>query len=344
LVRFDPVPEYRRAPDLRPFLHAPSEEQTLTPIRHVLCPIDFSDASRHAIEQAVAIARWYRARLTALHVYSPIFVPVPGLPAPEDRVPETEVERVNRRATTFVEAASSADVRFDVRISVGQPAAQILSQAAALPVDVIVMGTHGASGFKHVVLGSVAEKVLRQATCPVLTVPPRAHATSQFPFTRILCAVDFSEWSCAAVAQAASLAQESGAALDLLHVIEWPWVEPPPPAAAELPAAQAAALAEFRRYLVKTATDRLESEVPETMRGRPGVTVRVSHGKPYVEILRTAADDGVDLIVLGVHGRNPIDLALFGSTTNQVVRYARCPVLTVRGEVSAPRNKTAPTS
>ena len=66
--------------------------------------------------------------------------------------------------------------------------------------------------------------------------------------------------------------------------------------------------------------------VPAT---RPPAT-RVSHGKPYVETLRLAAEDRADLIVIGVHGRNPVDLHLFGSTTNQLVRRATCPVLTVR--------------
>jgi nucleotide-binding universal stress UspA family protein len=54
----------------------------MAPITHVLCPVDFSDASRHAVDQAAAIARWYHARLTALHVYPPLFMPVPALPAP----------------------------------------------------------------------------------------------------------------------------------------------------------------------------------------------------------------------------------------------------------------------
>jgi nucleotide-binding universal stress UspA family protein len=302
----------------------------MSDIKRVLCPIDFSETSRHALEQAAAVAGWYKARLTALHVYSPMFIPVPSLPTPDHRVPESEWQRVTEQATTFVQTALRAGTGVDVIVDVGQPAAAILERAASLPADLIVMGTHGASGFEHLVLGSVTEKVLRKATCPVLTVPPRAHETSRFPFTRVLCAVDFSEWSFAALALAASLAQESGAALDLVHVLEWPWHEPPPPVFSELPPAQAAALAEFRRYVVESATSRLDSLASDATRDRCTVTARVSHGKPYVEILRVAADTGADLIVLGVHGRKVIDLAMFGSTTNQVVRRAMCPVLTLR--------------
>jgi len=299
-------------------------------INCVLCPVDFSEASRHAVEQATAIAGWYRARLNVLNVYDPIVMPVPGLLAPADRASESELRRVRDQANALVQASSDAGINVDVAVDVGQPAALILERAADLPADLLVMGTHGTSGFEHLLLGSVTEKVLRKAPCPVLTVPPRALVTSQFPFTRVLCAIDFSEWSSAALELASSLAQESGAALELLHVLEWPWDEPPPPVFTELPPAQAAALMEFRRYLETSATNRLESLVPDGIRDRCSVTLQVTHGKPYVQLLRVAADTGADLIVLGVHGRNPIDLAVFGSTTNQVVRRATCPVLTLR--------------
>ena len=297
-------------------------------IGRILCPIDFSETSRHAIEQATAIAGWYRAQLIVLHVYSPLFMPVPMLPAPGDRVADSELERVRGEARAFLDASPGAGVDLDLILDVGSAAAQILHQSATLPADLIVIGTHGAGGFEHLVLGSVTEKVLRKASCPVLTVPPRAQLTSRVPFKRIVCAVDFSEWSSAALALAASLAQESGASLDLVHVLEWPWAEPPPPLFSELPPQQAAALSEFRRYLVTGATNRLESMASEVT--DQSALVHVVHGKPYVELLRMAADLGADLIVLGVHGRNPIDLALFGSTTNQIVRRATCPVLTLR--------------
>lgn len=299
-------------------------------ISRILCPVDFSEASEHAVEQAAALAGWYKARLTALHVYSPILIPVPEWPVREDRVNGSEFQRVRDRTTTFAHAAVTAGTDVDVVVEAGHPAAQILEWAARLPADLIVMGTHGASGFEHFVLGSVTEKVLRKAACAVLTVPPRAHATSTLPFKRVLCAVDFSESSAAALDLASSFAQESGAGLILLHVVEWPWREPPPPDLAELPPEQASALAEYRRYLEKSATARLESLVPVEVRKRCIVEPRVNHGKPYAEILHVAAEDRVDLIVMGVHGRNPIELTMFGSTTNQTVRRATCPVLTLR--------------
>ena len=298
-------------------------------MRRILCPVDFSETSAHALEQAEALSRWSNARLTVLYVYEPLFMPVPALPAPNDRVSEAELARARDETARFV-AALAPRAAPDVIVDVDRPVSAILRHAATLRADLIVMGTHGAGGFERLMLGSVAEKVVRKATCPVLTVPPRAHATSRPPLSHLLCGVDFSEPSLAAVELAASLAAQSGAALDLVHVIEWPWHEPPAPHFAEIPAAQRDALLEFRRYVVAAAQGRLELVARDIVRDRAAATLRVCHGTPYVEILRLAADRGVDLIVLGVHGRAAIDQALFGSTTNHVVRTAACPVLTVR--------------
>lgn len=300
------------------------------PFDHILCPVDFSETSLHAVEHAVAIARWNNARLTALHVYPPIFAPVPGLPAPASRPSEDELRRARERACDLARAAAGGTGGIDVRVEVGHPAAKILECATMLHADLVVLGTHGASGIEHLLLGSVAEKVLRKASCPVLTVPPRVRTTSHIPFSRVLCAIDFAEWSNAALRLAASLADASGAALDLVHVVEWPWQEPPPPDFGVLPRAQADALLEFRRYLTAGATARLRSLASDAVHGGEPIAVHVAHGKSYAEILRVADLVCADVIALGVHGRNSIDLALFGSTTNEVIRRASCPVLTVR--------------
>jgi nucleotide-binding universal stress UspA family protein len=117
--------------------------------------------------------------------------------------------------------------------------------------------------------------------------------------------------------------------LTLLHVVEWPWHEPPPPDLRELPAQHSTALAEFRRDIENSATERLNALIPEVVREQRTTVTRVVHGKSYVELLRVAAEEGVDLIVMGVHGHNAVDAMLFGSTTNQVGRRATCPVVTL---------------
>ena len=298
--------------------------------KRILCPVDFSEASAHAIDQAIALAGWCHASITALHVFSPTFASVASGPSFEPRTSDAELTRVRDQVTLCFEAAVAARVGVEIRVDVGYPAHCILDRAAAVSADVIVMGTHGASGFHHLVLGSVTEKVLRKAGCAVLTVPPRARATSKLPFARLLCPVDFSDASLAALQMAQSLARESGSALTVLHVIEWPWREPPAPAAAELPPSQAAALAEYRRYVETSAMARVEGLIQGAGTDRSAPKPRLRHGKPYIEILRVAAEERADLIVIGVHGRSLLDTTVFGSTTNQVVRQATCPVLTLR--------------
>jgi nucleotide-binding universal stress UspA family protein len=157
---------------------------------------------------------------------------------------------------------------------------------------------------------------------PVLTVPPRAQATSKLPFQEVLCPVDFSSCANAAVRLALSIAEEGDANLTILHVLE--------PVGDAPIATRHFNVPEFRREYQQWANGQLQALLLDDAADRCRPTTRVAEGKAYVEILNAAAHDGTDLIVMGVHGRNPLDLMLFGSTTNQVVRRATCPVLTVR--------------
>lgn len=306
-------------------------------ITRILCPVDFSEVSQHALEQAARVAGWFEARLTVIHVFNHAFLPVPGLAMPgygnDLTVSAHEQLRLRGDLERVVEPARRAGVAVDLAIEPGAPTPRILAVARALPADLIVIGTHGASGFEHLMLGSVTEKVLRKATCPVLTVPPRASGRDAVPFTHVLCAVDFSESSVAALGAALAIAQEADAQLTVLHVLDWPIEEVPPVAVVNAdPAAPAPAfdLAGYRRTLEADAARRLETLVPDAARDWCTPRTHVAHGTPHVEVLKAAADMPADLIVLGVRGRHPIDVMLFGSTANQVVRQAACPVLTVR--------------
>jgi nucleotide-binding universal stress UspA family protein len=200
----------------------------------------------------------------------------------------------------------------------------ILDYAAQIEADLVVIGTHGRTGFERLMLGSVTEKVVRKARCPVLTVPRGAElAAGQPVFRRVLCGVDFSDASDRALEYALSLAEEANGTLTLVHVLEWlgePSLLGPSPFD----------LQAYRRALTSEAQRLLESRVPADARDWCQATAVVREGKPYQELLRAATDTGADLLVLGVHGRGVIDRMLFGSTLQQVVRQAACPVLTVR--------------
>jgi nucleotide-binding universal stress UspA family protein len=300
-------------------------------LKQILCPVDFSDPSRHAVEHAVVFARWYGSRIVGLHVFQPLFVPVPGFELAgyqsaevSDQVARAlDPEVLKRDVEAVLCAAKTAGVPTEARVEMGAPAKRIVECAAALPADLIVMGTHGAGGFEHLVLGSVTEKVMRQARCPVLTVPPRSHATSAVPVKRLLCPVDFSEASIRALRAAISLAEEGDADITILHVLESPLDYDPLPT-------RSYTVPDYATFREEAAVERLEALVPEEARDWCRPTFRLAHGKSYVEILGAAAEGHADLIVMGVHGRNALDIMLFGSTTNQVVRRSTCPVLTLR--------------
>lgn len=295
-------------------------------LERILCPVDLSDESQHAVEHALVIARWYKAGITALHVCNPLVIPSTDLTLVGGVPPVLTAEEIKDASDQVMACFASAPgghagVPLEVLVESGPPARQILAQAKSLAPDLIVIGTHGHGGFQHLVLGSVAEKVLRQAACPVLTVPPRSRATSTLPFERILCPIDFSDSSRSALDFALSLAREGNADLTILHVLEWPDALPPNRPVPTL---------EFRAAAERDVRAMLAQLVPDADRQRAHPTLRLGEGKAYREILEVASEGRTDLIVMGVHGRNPLDLMLFGSTTNQVVRRATCPVLTLR--------------
>jgi nucleotide-binding universal stress UspA family protein len=293
-------------------------------IRRILCPVDFSDASRHALEHATAVAGWYDSRLLVLHVWAPPFPVVPPLLFSEPDHLELPAEAVREeflaRLRQWAAGAAAAGCQVDVELVTGNPAAKIVERAGAYEAHLIVMGTHGRGGFERLMIGSVAERVLHRAACPVLTIPPPAVTTSKLPFKRLLSAVDFSEPSLVAFRFAVSIAKESGAHLTVLHAIEWPLDEEM--AAFDTP--------EFRQVIEDQTRARVGGLLTDDMRTWCEVDTTIAYGKPYREILDVAGRDDTDLIVMGVHGRNALDLMLFGSTTNQVVRRASCPVLTLK--------------
>ena len=302
----------------------------MTQFKRIVCPIDFSDGSRHALAMAITLARWYSGSLTVLHVHAnwPLTDMLPSVrliearPMPlEDDARQVMLDAVGRFAAS-VGVPPGLDVRYEVADSL-DVVSEILSKAEN--ADAVVIGTHGRSGFERLMLGSVAERVLRKATCPVLVVPPRAKTAPEgsVPGRRIVCPIDFSEASLAALEYATSLAMQADAALTLLHAIEVPpeLRESPVHGEVDVDRIRAAAEAECLR--------RLRALVPDSVRHTCTVRTSVVEGRAAREIVRAAAEDSDDLIVMGVRGRNAVDLMVFGSNTQYVVRTATCPVLVV---------------
>ena len=305
-------------------------------INKILCPIDFSDFSRHAFDRAVGIARGTGASVTAVHVATsqttPLSTHIEARAADAFVLSHADLMALKGELSRFldVDAVNGVSVTCKV-VRAPHVAAKLVAQAQRLPADLIVMGTHGRSGFKRLVFGSVAERVLRTAMAPVLTVGAKDQtaADSGLAFKRILCAVDFSDCSLAAWDYALSLARGADAKLALVHVVG------DLPVGCDPLMGPAVDLAGYQLAAETFGRERLQDLVTAAAAKAVVVEQLVVSGQPHHEILRQAAAWDCDLIVLGIHGKNPIDRLIFGATAEPVVRRATCPVLTVRAGVRA---------
>jgi nucleotide-binding universal stress UspA family protein len=209
----------------------------------------------------------------------------------------------------------------------GDPSTTITDEAVAKKADLIVMGTHGRRGFRRLLLGSVTETVLREGPCPVLTVPAQATSGStQVTFKRIICPIDFSPASLQALGFALDLARQAHGTVALLHVVEW-LTEENPRLSAHID------ISELRSHMRTDAEQQLQALVTAEPRTWCDIQIVVTFGRAHREILRLVEGTSTDLIVMGAQGRGGVGLALFGSTTQQVLRGAPTPVLTVRGAI-----------
>jgi nucleotide-binding universal stress UspA family protein len=148
-------------------------------IRHILVPTDFSDGSAEAYETALAMAEDTGARLTLFHVQN-----LPGLGLPDVIMPvapemlrhmEHSVELILEQLVSRARQRG-LDADYKTMVGSGNIHGEICRAAKELGVDLLVLGAHGKGGFGHAILGSVAEKVVRRAPCPVLTVRPQSHS------------------------------------------------------------------------------------------------------------------------------------------------------------------------
>jgi len=154
-------------------------------VQSILVPTDFSEGSRAALDYAMFMARQIGARLEILHVWeAPYYLlqdamlSLPGQsPQPLGRYARDLTQREMEKLVT--EVRSTSDLRVQGGVESGSPAKTIIELAEAGGHDMIIMGTHGRGGLRHLFTGSVAEKVVRGAPCPVLTIRSRDDATQR---------------------------------------------------------------------------------------------------------------------------------------------------------------------
>jgi nucleotide-binding universal stress UspA family protein len=303
----------------------------MTAVHRILCPVDFSEPSRQGVSLARAVAAWFGARLTLIYVHQLVAEVIGVGPAVAMSPPTVLSEGERRSLADSLRSFAGGDQGIDhpsagvVDSIVAEDvsvARAILDRAGEIQADLIVIGTQGRSRLERFGLGSVAETVLRKAECPVLAVPPDVPAgalSAPAGIRHVVCPIDFSPHAMNGLPRALQWAAKAGARVTALHVVEIsPELDEPP-----LPEFEA-----YRDRVISDARRHLADTVREASPRGP-VEQRLAVGRPAREILRFATDHQADLIVMGVRGRSPVDMAFFGSTTNRVVRRAPCPVLTV---------------
>ena len=292
----------------------------------VLVAVDFSETSERAFDRACELAAGHRKRLLVLHVLptTPFTVRglVPETPPPDlsGRIRELAQGRIDALADRGRQTVDTVETV----LSVGAAGPEIVRVAEEHAVDLVVVGTRGLSGFKHLALGSHAEYVVRSAACPVLTV----HGGDSAFLADVRTIVVPTELE-------ADLADVGAQVLDLVG-----------PAARQarvllvysdyIPAALAPWVGEIGldRLGLEQIRERLEQKLEPAIQRLEGMGFRVetvvSEGEPAGVITEVARAHEAELIAMATHGRSGMPRLVLGSTAERVVQLADCAVLTLR--------------
>ncbi|MEX2116575.1 MAG: universal stress protein [Bacteroidota bacterium] len=296
----------------------------MIPIKRILFPTDYSRCSDDALLRALWLAELYHAELHIVHALLPLdYDPwnaehhLPDLARIQQQIDALMPEKANpdqpRRFETI--AITTATVRGIA------PGPAILTYAREHEIDFIVMGTHGRRGLNHLMMGSVAEEIVRTSSCPVLTI--RESTTPLAPIKQILVPLDFSDFSSQALTAARWIAADVGATIRALHVIEEVihpsfYVTGQTSLSSWYPEIEASSVKEMQKLADKA--------------GGPDVPLEfhVKEGRSAVDIVSFAKRNDIQLIVMASHGLTGMEHFLLGSVTEKVVRLAPCPVLVIK--------------
>jgi nucleotide-binding universal stress UspA family protein len=291
-------------------------------INRILVPIDFSEFSDKAVEYALYLAENFDADITLLHTVV-LFKEEPDeefkLAGYEKHVEKKERER-QELFQPHHERAIQKGMQIDSEIIRGFSAADsIIDYINTHSFDLVVLGTHGRTGFKKWLYGSVAEKVVRLSPIPVLTTHD---TTRQVEFDKILIPIDFSEFSKKAVKSGLEMFRKSKAETHFLHVVEQ-----------QIHPAFYAASFDSIFDIDKSLKERVLKNLMDFV-GVPENKAKyaVTDGKAHKEIIKYAQNKDIDLIVMATRGLSKLQHFLVGSNAERVVCIAPCPVLTVGRE------------
>lgn len=292
----------------------------MTPYKHLVCPVDFSESSLRALEWSSRFSKSVGADLTVLHVVDTELLAIGNLVA----VPNA-FDELHRRAE---EAVAGLKRKLDlahatVEIVEGVPEDVVVDAASRGSIDLLVMGTHGLTGFQKFLLGSVTEKVLHRAKVPLLSISSRV--TELEDPRVILLAVDFGPESQAVVRHATWLAEHYRAKLIALHVVRVPYVVLNESSFEPMTRLEVERLTDS---LVSKRREDLEALLPPSAGERQAVVV--VGGAPFESLRDFVEERSVDLVILGAGGHGDAAIRWLGSTCHKMVRLAPCPVMVVR--------------
>lgn len=282
---------------------------------NILVPIDFSDLSYKALESAVTFAKLFDGAITPFHSYvSMSDVDIPETSKSSEKLFKDHEQLEKKLAAKLDQKANQyVDSEFLNKgmVHVGNPAEAIIE--AAQNFDLIVMTTHGRTGFSRLIMGSVAEKVIRFAPVPVVVVEEKSRIE---PLQKILLTTDFSEYSLKAVPFARSIAEASKARLDIIHVVSFEQFGSIPQiqAATDTKKKQMRELVEERFIDIK---DLMKTDVVSTQRSIHEKITNIVHKGEY------------NLVIMATIGRTGLEYLRLGSTASNVVRHVENAVFTV---------------
>ena len=281
-------------------------------ISSVVFATDLSLVSRNAGLYAMAIAEHFQAELTITHSF------IPSQSAEEVEVLKQHhsgdrIERIARLKTT-VAAFAFRDLRVRTQLLVGDPSSTIATFADSLPHSLLVLGTHGGSSLGRHLIGSVAERCLRRAVCPTLTVGPHVPPPDvAYPFHSMLYATDCSGMAPRAAPLACAMAGSFHSELKVISIID----------------EHAAPIAELLADLDFRTRKEIDGQLPGACDHFTESRAIAHASNARREILRYANSTHSDLLFLGVHRRRTIEILARNSVTIQIIAEASCPVLTL---------------
>ncbi|MFN0058459.1 MAG: universal stress protein [Planctomycetota bacterium] len=302
-------------------------------IDRILVPSDLSATAAEALPPALELARRYGAAIRLVHVLEPIAAPFAEIyaygstNAPERDFQARVLEAEGALLKLVAVTPNPHGVKVETRVVGGLVGFEIGEQAKEC--ELIVMSTFGNTGLNRLLLGSIAERVVRLSNVPVLTIRPgaRPEAVGLGTVKRVLFPVDLTVQSFAAAPVARELANRFGAELDLLCVGIDPHAIPVSGFVQDYLPGDFYQNAELR-----TITKMRELAAPNGITPGHGTRFFVRFGTAYKEIVAHATEAPCELIVMSTHGRTGVPRWVIGSVAERVVRLAPCPVLTVRVE------------